>query len=693
VLVIPVSFGSVDEMSEQRDSEAAGERLLPGNRPVNGPSAPCYVQPGARMDFRILGPLEVRDGDREVGLRGGKQRALLALLLVNADRTLAIDRIVDELWGEDVPESAPKMVQIYVSRLRKVLPLGTLHTRPPGYALQLESHELDLHRFEQLVAEARASLDAHRAEEASARFRAALELWRGPALAEFASEPFAPAEGARLEERRISALEGRLEADLVLGRHGDLVGELEALIARYPLREGLRRQQMLALYRSGRQAEALAAYQRARRALAEELGIEPSPALRELERQILQQDPSLDVTAPTVAAVGDVSTAPLTALERGDQSGRPAPAEERRTATVLAADVLPDSSPEDPEARRAAQRERRDVVERELESRGAAVQVLGGGAVLGVFGVPSARDDDSLRAVGAALALRAAELAKRVGLATGEVVTGDPFVAGAAVDRALSLRDAALPGEVLAEGRTWRLVRHAAEATRREGAWAIDSVDEEATPLALHLDTPLVGRARELEQITADFERAAVEGRAHLVTIFGAPGIGKTRLAIGCAQRLRDVATPVFGRCRATAQESTYAPLRELLEAIAGGDLEGWIRDRLEPDDDAARAAAWLAAAVGPGSGAGAAGGNGLGRSPSSGAACKRSAAPAGPRRRALGRARLPRSRRVARRAGPRPGARALPRPSRPARPEAAMGRWSAEQHVGAPRHADRAGG
>lgn len=254
------------------------------------------------MDFRILGPLEVRDGDREVRLRGRKPRALLALLLVHANRTLALDRIVDELWGGEVPGSAHKMVQIYVSHLRKALAQGTLHTRPPGYALSIEPGRLDLHRCEQLVAEARAGLDAGRAQEAAEGFRAALELWRGPALAEFAAEPFAQAEGARLEELRVSALEGRLEADLLLGRHGDLVGELEALIARYPLREGLRRQHMLALYRSGRQAEALAAYQEARRALADELGIEPWPALRDLELRILQQDASLDLAAPAAPA-------------------------------------------------------------------------------------------------------------------------------------------------------------------------------------------------------------------------------------------------------------------------------------------------------------------------------------------------------------------------------------------------------
>ncbi len=270
------------------------------------------------MDFRILGPLEVRDGDREVRLRGGKQRALLALLLVNANRTLAIDRIVDELWGPDVPESAQKMVQIYVSKLRKALPSERLHTRPPGYALELGAQELDLHRFEQLVGAARTDLGAGRAAEASAGFHAALELWRGPALAEFESEPFAAAEAVRLEELRIHALEGRLEADLLLGRHGDVVGELEVLVARYPLREGLRRQHMLALYRSGRQAEALAAYQAARRVLADELGIEPSDPLRELELQMLRQDPALQVPSEAGRAVSPLPVGEVSYARSGD---------------------------------------------------------------------------------------------------------------------------------------------------------------------------------------------------------------------------------------------------------------------------------------------------------------------------------------------------------------------------------------
>jgi DNA-binding SARP family transcriptional activator/pimeloyl-ACP methyl ester carboxylesterase len=264
------------------------------------------------MEFRILGPLEVRSEDGEVRLRAGKERALLALLLVNANRTLPLDRIVDALWDEEVPETAQKMVQVYVSHLRKVLPPDTLHTRPPGYAVDVEREQLDLNRFETGVAEASSDLEAGRVGPAAERFRAALALWRGPALAEFTSEPFAQIEAARLEDLRMYAVEGRLEAELALGGHDAAAGELEALVAQYPLRERLRSQHMLALYRSGRHAEALAGYQTFRRNLSEELGIEPSTSLRDLERRMLQQDPTLDLPAPAAppaAPAADVAYA------------------------------------------------------------------------------------------------------------------------------------------------------------------------------------------------------------------------------------------------------------------------------------------------------------------------------------------------------------------------------------------------
>ena len=270
------------------------------------------------MEFKLLGPLEVGNGSAPVAIAGRKQRALLARLLLDANRTVAADRLVDDLWGESVPESAQKMVQIYVSQLRKVLPDGILQTRPPGYAVKVEPASIDLVRFEQLRREGEAAHAAGNAELASRRFDEALSLWRGDALAEF-QEPFAQAEASRLDELHLACIEARIAADLDRGRHAELVAELEPLLTRHPLREGLRAQQLLALYRSGRQSDALAAYRRFRDLLGDELGLEPSPRLKELERRILRQDRGLDhrpvgVSAPPAPGVryvrnGDVSIA------------------------------------------------------------------------------------------------------------------------------------------------------------------------------------------------------------------------------------------------------------------------------------------------------------------------------------------------------------------------------------------------
>jgi len=250
------------------------------------------------MDFRLLGPLEVLRDDVPVRITAGKQRALFAILLLHPNRTVSREQLIDALWGEDVPESAQKMVQIQVSQLRKALPEPRLHTRLPGYELEVREGELDLARFERALADGRRALAQGDPENATERLGQALALWRGPALAEFA-EPFARHEGARLEELRLAAVELRIEAELALGHQRDVVPELETLIAQQRLRERLRSQHMLALYRSGRQAEALASYQAFRRTLSDELAIEPSASLRELERRMLQQDPSLELPAGT----------------------------------------------------------------------------------------------------------------------------------------------------------------------------------------------------------------------------------------------------------------------------------------------------------------------------------------------------------------------------------------------------------
>jgi DNA-binding SARP family transcriptional activator len=243
------------------------------------------------MQFRLLGPLEVVADDRSLELGGAKQRSLLAILLLNANQVVSSDRLIDELWGMAPPATAAKSVQVMISRLRKVLGEGRLATHPHGYALRVDPAELDLARFERLVEEGRGSAP----ENAARKLREALALWRGPPLADLAYEPFAQADVARLEELRFTALEQRIEADLAAGRHADVVAELEALVARYPLRERLRCQLMLALYRSARQAEALDAYRVARRVLSDELGLDPSQELQELERSILRQDPTLEL--------------------------------------------------------------------------------------------------------------------------------------------------------------------------------------------------------------------------------------------------------------------------------------------------------------------------------------------------------------------------------------------------------------
>jgi YVTN family beta-propeller protein len=249
------------------------------------------------IEFRILGPLEAENEGRLVPLGGTRQRAVLAILLLHRGEVVSVDRLVDELWGEQSPDTATKTVQVYISRLRKELGQGVVLTRGGGYVLDIEPDQLDAERFERLTSEGRDGLDRGEARDASDLLREALDLWRGPPLADLAYEPFAQNHITRFEELRLVALEHRIEADLALGNHAALIPELETLVREHPARERLRAQLILALYRSGRQADALAGYRDARRALVEELGIEPGRELQELERAILAQDPELDAPA------------------------------------------------------------------------------------------------------------------------------------------------------------------------------------------------------------------------------------------------------------------------------------------------------------------------------------------------------------------------------------------------------------
>ena len=250
------------------------------------------------LEFRILGPLEVSDETGHVALGGPRQRGLLAILVLEAGRVVATDRLIDLLWGEEAPKTATASLQNTIGRLRKALGSDVLETRSPGYVLSVEPDQIDARRFEKALADARRLPPAERRDW----LQAALALWRGPALAEFAFDDFAQAEIRRLEELRLIAHGERIEADLDLGRHGDVIGELEALVGEHPLRETFRRQLMLALYRAGRQAEALEVYQDARARFIDELGIEPGPELRRLQAEILRHEAGLTVSgapAPT----------------------------------------------------------------------------------------------------------------------------------------------------------------------------------------------------------------------------------------------------------------------------------------------------------------------------------------------------------------------------------------------------------
>jgi DNA-binding SARP family transcriptional activator len=273
------------------------------------------------VEFRILGPLEARQGGDVVRLGGARQRALLAILLLHANEVVSVDRLVDELWAETPPATAAHTVQVHVSNVRKALDAATpgaaarLETQPPGYRLRTEPGELDLERFETLCARARAAPEP---ERAAALLGDALALWRGAPLADVAYESFAQPAIGRLEELRLAALEERVDADLACGRHASLVGELQPLVAAHPLRERLRGQLMLALYRSGRQAEALDAFQEGRRALVDELGIEPGPALQRLERAILRQERELELRQEPAAPPAPSPGARAILLATGD---------------------------------------------------------------------------------------------------------------------------------------------------------------------------------------------------------------------------------------------------------------------------------------------------------------------------------------------------------------------------------------
>ena len=572
------------------------------------------------MEFRILGPLEVVEAGQPVEIPPGKQRMLLAALLLSANQVVSAERLIDAIWGEAPPETAANALQVYVSQLRRRLEPararraqpGLLLTVPPGYLLRVSDRGLDLFEFERLAAAGRAALADQDFATAAERLREGLALWRGPSLADVPLEAAYGGESARLDDMRLAAVEDRLEAELALGRCGEHIPTLEALITENPLRERLRGQLMLALYRTGRQAEALAAFQATRDTLVEELGIEPSPALQRLERAILLQD----------AALEELAVPPRPALASAEPAGAPIAtdteeheARRRITAAVWRVQVGGAAGTElDPEAVRGLGSRALAVVERANERHGAALELLDGLALRATYGIPRTNEDDALRALRAAaeasreldVLARSLEreagfkLAWRVGVETGSVLAVSDGaeirrLLGAPVDTALELAHRAAPCEILIGVGTEGVVRHAARLTPSGNAWRLLEVYEAAPAIPRHETQALVGRDPELRDLLAAFKRASSERTCVVVTVLGAPGIGKTRLAAELRATLPAEARFLHGRCLPYGEGVTYSALREIVGQAVGDEVREAVAQALGDADDAAKVADRLA--------------------------------------------------------------------------------------------------
>ena len=526
------------------------------------------VMPLSKLQYRILGPIEAIGPEGRPLHCSGRSLQLLALLLVNGVRVTPADVAIDALWGDALPEHPTNALQSVVSRLRRVLGEEAIPWRAEGYELRLaDADAVDARRFERVAAEGRDALARGDNADASRLLAGALGLWRGPALQDMRYEPFAAGEAERLEELRLTCLGERIEADLALGRHAELVAELQALVGEHPLSESLRAQLMLALYRGGRQADALAAFRDARRVLADELGLDPSPELQALERDILRH--------------------------RVGPPAAPAQRPGRREIVCVAVDVRAGErgAPLDPEVLQDVLQRCHDAMEAIGRRHGDPARELRGHGMIAAFGAPVAHEDDALRAAHAALALRkrlseiatalaadrGIELTARTAVTAGTALMADSpgpsrLPVGDVVEESVRLARDAAPGEILIDARTRALLGAAVRTGRSsEGR----SVLQGLRSAARAPDSPLVGRERELRLLDEAFERATQRRAPQLVTVIGEPGIGKSRLARELAARLDPRATVLAGRCLPYGLGITYWPVREMvLQAADGRPLE-----------------------------------------------------------------------------------------------------------------------
>jgi DNA-binding SARP family transcriptional activator/predicted ATPase len=566
------------------------------------------------MDFRILGPLEVARDGHPLTLGAAKQQVVLAVLLLHPNEVVSVSRLIDELWGEAPPASAAKVIQGYVSGLRKILGAETITTEAGGYFARVDSDCLDADRFEHLAADGRAFLsnDPARALEL---FQRALRLWRGPPLMGLELMSVGRSETQRLVEAQLTAAEQRIEAELVLGRHMDLVPQLPKLVAQNPYRERLRAHLMLALYRCGRQTEALAVFRDARQILVEELGMEPSRELQLLHERILAQDPTLDSPLPAATAEGGA---------RAHQE-RVGPA--RRLVTVVAIFLRVKGLRVDPESTHRIVEDHSAMCQDIIQRHGGSVPRDGGNTIVAIFGLDDIHDDDATRAVRAAVEMRDAidgandamerdfrtGIAISIGIESGWVFVGagtpgQRLATGDAVELAIALAQDASDYEI-------SLGENACDlASALLSVEAVESLSvpsrSETVPrwrlLELQPDEPAlpsssvyIGHQRELKELRAALARAAGESSCRLVTIVGPAGVGKSRLTREFVSDLDFDATMVVGHCLSYGEGITYHPLAEIVRQLSGADVDTGLVDLLRGEANADSIALRVLAAIG----------------------------------------------------------------------------------------------
>ena len=541
------------------------------------------------MEFRVLGPLEVVCQGVAVSVGGSRERAVLTRLLLSPNQVVSLESLADDLWAGEPPDGAAQALWVYMSRLRKALRDhggdAMLVTRPPGYVLQVAATAVDANRFEALAARARReAVDADH-PAAAETLREALALWRGAALADVADAPFARGEAARLEEARLAALEGRIDADLACGRHGELVGELAGLTRDHPLRERLWAQRMVTLYRAGRQAEALRAYQDLRRYLGEELGIEPAEDLRRLEGAILRHEPHLDRPGASGFTAASASTGLGETGLGGPGLAEPSPGVVAFLFTDLVGSTALLTRLGD-DAADALLRRHFTLLRQALATHGGTeVKSLGDG-LMAAFTSPAAAVRCGVAMQRAIAEGAAGGLTMRVGIHAGEPIGDDDDYFGTPVVVAQRLCDRARGGQILASALVQGLVGNRGDdcSFRLLGGLALKGLAEPvavcevvwerqpevAVPLPLPLDredsSAFVGRDDDMLRLETSWE-AARSGRRRLVLLAGEPGIGKTRLAAETARLAHAAgATVLFGRC----DEGMGVPYQPFVEALGG---------------------------------------------------------------------------------------------------------------------------